>query len=807
MAITGFGLRRVTDHLAYEVRHAWRMVVQNPGFSAVALLSMALGIGANTAIFTFADAAFLKPLPYPGAERIVALRQRPRQDARLTDVHPRSFVRWVETARSFEALALAQAVPVNTEGPDGAEQVPGLWVSPQFLKVFGVQPWLGRDFPAEGRAQEVILSYEYWQRRYGSDSGVIGRAMPQGQGSAVIVGVMPAGFRVGRLKVDVYTPMQIEASRPEAVGSRSFLCFGRLRSGVTLEAAQTEMTVVAAQVARAEAGEKDFQAVVVGLRSFFTGENRPVLLLLWGVVALVHLIACANLASLLLTRGAGRRNELAVRAALGAGRGRIVAQLGAESLVLALLGGVLGLPIGLAGSRALAALSANVFDFGQMVEAGLDLRVFVFALLLSCLTALLFGLLPVWQASQVDLKSSVQAGSRGTLGGRRQERLRGLLVVGEVALAVVLLVGAGLLLRSFTKLMSVELGFRPENVVTMRTLVMGRPAARSQFVEAVLERVDALPGVQAAGTIQFLPLTGFTNRGAFHFVGRPLPVDPKSVESDVSTVSRGYFAAIGMTVLRGRGFERADRMESPRVAVVNRAFVERFSSDEDPIGRVILGDWADPKPTRIVGVVNDIRQTALTAEPRPTVFLAQSQVPGYFTNLVVRTRMEPAVAAANIRRLVREVDPKQPFTDVQPMEHYVATALARPQMYAGLVGAFASLAIFLAAIGLYGLLAHAVSQRRQEIGLRMALGARPGDILRATVGQSARLILAGVAVGSVASYELGAVVSKFLYDVRPGDPATYLGVGVVLGVAGLAATLAPALRAVSVDPMAALQHE
>lgn len=807
MAISGFSLRSATDHLAYEVRHAWRMIVQNPGFSAVALLSMALGIGANTAIFTFADAAFLKPLPYRGAERIVALRQRPSQGAALTDVHPRSFVRWAESARSFDALALAQAVPVNTEGPDGAEQVPGLWVTPQFLRVFGVTPWLGRNFPADGRTDEVILTYEYWQRRFGSDASVIGRAMPQGRGSAVIVGVMPAGFRVGRLKVDVLTPMHIDASQPDAVGSRSFLCFGRLKRGGTLESAQAEMKVVSAQVALVETGERDFQAIVVGLRTFLTGENRPVLLLLWGVVALVHLIACANLASLLLTRGAGRRSELAVRAALGAGRGRIVVQLGAESLMLALLGGALGLPLGLAGSRALAAVSTNVFDFGQMAEAGLDSRVFVFALLLSCLTALMFGMLPAWQASQVDLKSSVQAGSRGTIGGRGQERMRSLLVVGEVALAVVLLVGAGLLLRSFTKLMSVQLGFRPENVVTMRTLVMGRPAARAQFVEAVLERMDALAGVQSAGTIQFLPLTGFTNRGAFHFVGRPLPADPKSVESDVSTVSRGYFAAIGMTVLRGREFGRTDQMESPRVAVVNRAFVERFSAEEDPIGRVILGDWADPKPTRIVGVVNDIRQTAMTAEPRPTVFLAQSQVPGYFTNLVVRTRMEPAVAAANIRRLVREVDPKQPFTDVQPMEHYVASELARPQLYAGMVGTFASLAIFLAAIGLYGLLAHSVSRRRQEIGLRMALGARPGDILRATVGKSARLVLAGVVVGTFAAYESGVMLSKLLYDVRPEDPVTYAGVAVVLGVAGLAATLVPALRAVSVDPMAALQHE
>jgi len=810
----------VLEQLAQDVHYAIRTLVKTPGFSVVALLSLALGIGANTAIFTFVNAAFLKPIPYPNAGRIVVLRQRPLRPlqgiATATLVHPRSFVPWQDRARSFEALALAQPVPMTTEGADGAEQVPGLWVSPELFRVFGVRPFLGQEFSSQsglgrveardGRVSEVILSQAYWQRRFGGDPDIVGKMIPAGRASAVVVGVMPAGFRVGSFNVDVYTPMRIERSRPESVGSRSFLCIGRLGPGVTLKSAQAEMELIAAQVAKEDAIEKEFGVIVTSLRDYLVGENRSTLLILSAVVGVILLIVCGNLASLLLTRGIGRQSELAVRTALGASRWRIVQQLGVESLILSGLGGVIGLCFGWAGSRALASLSETAVNFGQLSDVGLDGRVLAFTLALVGLTTVLFGLFPAWQVSQVDLQASMKSQRRGATGGGRVST-RSLLVIAEVTLAVVLLVGASLLLRTFSNLSDVELGFRPENVLTMRTLVVGSADSRATLTGAILERVESLPGVRAVGTIQFLPLAGMTNQGPFHFIGRPMPADPTSMESDVSTVSSGYFAAIGMEVLRGRDFGTEDRMASPMVALVNEALVHKYSREEDPIGRVIIGDWSNPKPTAIVGVVNDVRQNGLAAEPRPTIFLAQSQVPGYLTNLVVRTAMDPVMMAAAIRREVRQVDPRQPFTDIQPMSHYVSTQLARPRLYAAFVGAFAALALFLATIGLYGLLAYEVSQRTHEIGLRMALGARPRDVVASAMWQGGRLVLIGLTLGTLTAFALSSVVSDLLFGVHATDPLTYLAVAVVFGAAAIVATFVPAHRAAVIDPLTALRYE
>jgi putative ABC transport system permease protein len=356
-------------------------------------------------------------------------------------------------------------------------------------------------------------------------------------------------------------------------------------------------------------------------------------------------------------------------------------------------------------------------------------------------------------------------------------------------------------------LLDVKLGFRPEQALTMRMLVTGEPAARSNLVESILERVETVPGVNAVGTIQFLPLGGHTNNGPFHFVGRPRPADSMSMESDVSTVSRGYFAAMGIPVLRGRPFGRQDHLDGPRVALVNASFVRKYSPDEDPIGRVILGDWANPKPTQITGVVGDIRHNGLTAESRPTVFLAQSQVPGYYTYIVVRTAMDPMQMAMAVRREIRQVDPRQPVADVQRMAQYVSSALARPRLYAVLVGAFASLALLLAAIGLYGLMAYAVSRRTHEIGVRMALGARPGDVLRSMLSDGARLVISGLFLGLTCAIALSRLVTKLLYGVTAGDAVTYAGVVALLGGVALFATWVPARRASRVDPMVALRYE
>jgi predicted permease len=817
------------ERLAQDVRYALRVLRKNPGFTAVAVLSLALGVGANTAIFTFVNAALLKPLPYPHADRIVSLVERPPQSSTgvigtTTLVHPITFVEWRKRARSFEALAIAQALPVNTMGLDGAEEVSGMWSTASLFRVLGVEPLLGRTFTDEEgfhraairgeglpSSSVAILSHGYWQRRFAADPEILGKTIPVGRNSATLVGVMPPGFRVGTLNVDIFTPLPLDESKPETVGSRGFQCFGLLRPGVTIESARAEMGIVSEQAGRENSFLEGWTASVRGLREYLVQDSQSVLMLLLGVVGFVLLIACANLAALLLTRGVGRQNEMALRASLGAGRLRLVQQLLIESLALSVMGGALGLVLGSWASRALVLLARDAVAFGQMEDVQLDARVLAFTLLLSLLTAVVFGLAPAWQASRCNLQSALRRHSAGAGEHRGQQRLRSALVVSEVALAVVLLVGAGLLLRTFSRLLDVKLGFEPEQALTLRTLINGDPARRSSLVESILDRVEALPDVRAAGTIQFLPLGGWTNNGSFEFVGKPKPADPMSLFTDVSTVSRGYFEAMGIPLLRGRPFDRRDAIDSPRVALVNESFVKKFCPgycpNADPIGQLILGDWRDPKPTEIIGVVGDVRHNGLASEPSATVFLAQAQLPGYITYLIVRTAAEPERVAAAIRKEVEQIDPYQPLTAIQPLEQYVSRALARPRLYAVLLGAFASLALLLAAIGLYGLMAYAVRRRTHEIGIRMALGAQPQAMLQAMLGQGARLAAIGLALGALGALALTRFLAAFLYGVTATDAMTFGIVAALLGAAALIAAYVPARRAARVDPMVALRYE
>lgn len=801
----------LVDAVRQDLGYALRTLSKSPAFTAVAVLSLGLGIGANTAIFTFVNAALLKPLPYPQADRIVALRQRALETKVTTFVHPVGFVEWRDRAQSFETLAIGQPLPVNTDGSDGPEMVSGFWSTADLFRVFGVAPALGHAFTDEesesgrGAARVVVLSHDYWQRQFGADPQVVGRTIRVGRGQGTVVGVMPAGFRVGTLNIDVYYPLPLDRNKP--VGSRSYHCYGRLRPGVSVEAARAEMAVIAEQVGREHLVEKGWGVEVLELRDSLVRDNRLALLLLLGVVVFVLLIACANLAGLLLTRGVGRRSELALRAALGASRLRLLQQLVVESLVLAVMGGALGLLLGALASRGLVFLAEDAVAFGQMADVRLDARVLAFTVALSLLTAIVFGLAPAWQVSHFNLQAALAERGRGGSDSRGQQRVRAALVTGEVALAVVLLAGAGLLLRTVSNLFQVKLGFEPEQVLTMRMFLTDDAPRRANLVESILDRVETLPGVRAVGTIQFLPLGGWTNNGPFHFVGRPKPADPKSMESDVSTVSRGYFEAMGIPLVRGRSFDRRDRMESPRVAVVNQAFVDRYCPREDPLGQIILGDWANPRPTEIVGVVGDIRHNGLTAEPRPTVFLAQAQVPGYITYVVVRTSGDVQGMAASVRREIQQVDRNQAVSAVQPMRQYVSAALARPRLYAVLLGAFAALALVLSAVGLYGLMAYAVSRRTHEIGIRMALGAQPTDVLRSILGQGTRLVVMGLAFGTLCAMALSRLLNTLLYGVSPSDPLTYAGATVVLGGVTLAAAFVPARRASRVDPILALRYE
>jgi len=800
------------ETLWQDLKFGARVLRRSPGFTAAAVLSLALGVGANSTVFTFLNAVVLRPLPYPDPERLVVIRERPLASGDTVSVHPFNFLEWRDRARSFEALALTQSIPVNTMTPDGAEQIHGLWLTSELFRVFGVAPAAGREFAAEetvaGGPSVVILGHGFWQRRFAADPGVVGQTVVLNDKAQTVVGVMPSNFRVASLEPDVYLPMPLDRANPQSIGSRSFVCYGRLKPGVGVAAAQAEMSVIAGQLASQYPLDKGYGAAVFGLHQYLVKESRPILLLLLGVVGAVLLIACANQAGLLLTRGVGRRSELAVRAALGASRPRLVRQLVAESLLLSTIGGAAGLLLGHWGTQLLLALSKEAMTFGRVDEVRLDFHVLGFTLALSALSGLLFGLVPAWYVSRLDLQTVLKEQGRGAAGDRRHNRFRSALVIVEVALAVVLLVGAGLLLRNFSRLLQVDLGFRPEQVLTMQLfLPYPAEAKRAGIVEEILRRVEALPNVRAAGTIHFLPIGGMASKTGFRFEGRPEPEPSQSLTTEGSVVSQGYFAAMGIPLLQGRLFGPQDRAGSPRVVIINQSFLKKFFPQGDALGRRIVVQWSNEAATEVVGVVGDVRHNGLTAEPQPTVFLLNAQTPRYVTFLVIRAATDPTTLAAAVRHEVRQVDRTQAITAVKTMEQYVGESVARPRLHAILLGAFAGLAMLLAAVGLYGVVAYTVTQRTHEIGIRVALGARRGDILRMVVGQGLALALTGVALGLAGAFAGSRLLATFLYGVSTTDPLTFVSAPSLLAVVALAACYFPARRATRVDPMAALRYE
>ncbi len=801
----------LVDSVRKDLTFALRALRKSPGFTVVAILSLALGIGANTTIFTFVNAVLLRPLPYPGSDRLVILREQPLGAADTISVHPQNFVEWRARARSFESLALVQTPPLNLMGGNGAEQIGRVQTTSELFRVFGVAPALGRVFTEEetrpGRDDVVILGHGFWQRWFGGDAGVVGRKLAVPGGSLTIVGVAPPGLRIGVMEPEAYTPLPIDPADPGSIGSRSFQCYGRLKPGVSVETARAEMTVIASALARQYPLDKDMGVFVSGLHAYLVREGRPALRLLMAVVATVLVIACVNLAGLLMARGLGRRGELALRASLGASRARLIGQLVTESLVLAMIGGVAGLILAYWATQALVMLTAGALTVGTTEPIRLDLTCLVFTIVVSTITALVFGLVPAWQASRVEPQAALREQSRGGTADRVHHQMRGALVVMEVVLAVVLLVGAGLLLRTFSSLVRVDPGFKPAGTVTLGLFLgMRPPEARVALVDQILDRVEAMPGVKAASTIQFLPLAGMTCGTGFWLEGQKKPGDPSgTLATECSLISRGYFDAMGIPVLDGRPFDRRDRVSSPRVLVVNHSFARRYFPDGRVLGRRILVQGSNQALAEIVGIVGDVRHNGLTSEPAPTVFLLHAQTPGYIMTLVVRTTGDAGAQVAGIRRAIQEVDPTQAVSAARTMDQYIGDALARPRMYAALVASFAVIAVMLAAIGVYGLIAYVVAQRTREIGIRLALGAARGNVFRDVFGQGARLVLAGLVIGIVAAVGLRGVVAAFLFGVTPGDPVSYAMAAAAFATVALTAVAFPARRASRVEPISALR--
>jgi putative ABC transport system permease protein len=804
-----------------DLRYGARVLRKSPGFTAVAVAALALGIGANTAIFSVVDNVLLRPLGYAEPSRLVALWEegKTRGFRGQTELAPANYFDLREQARAFERVAAFSPHSLNLTGAGEPERLEGQRVSADLFPLLGVRPARGRWFLPEedafGADRAVVFSHSLWVRRFGADPALVGRTVALDGVPHTVVGVMPPHFHFpGR--EEFWVPMAMHPEEAAGRGDHYLRAVGRLREGVSSEAAGDEVRAFAERLARQYPETNGgLGMVVVPLHEEFVGGARPALLILLGAVGLVLLIACANVANLLLARAAARRREVAVRAALGAGRLRLVRQMLTESLLLATLGGAAGLLLAVWSVDLLSALVPP-----EVAAAGrqpLDARVLLFTLAVSLVTGVVFGLAPALQSSNPRLSEALKEAGRYTGSGAGRGRARGALVVCEVAVALMLVVGAGLLLKGFWRLRAVEPGFRAEGVLTMKVILpaakYAKPEQRRAFYDETLRRVAALPGVESAAMISFLPLTFRGMYFTFTAEGRPPATAAERPNAVYRVVSPDYFRAMGVPVLRGRAFAASDTAEAPAVMVVSRAMAERHWPGEDPIGRRLkVGppDSRNPWAT-VVGVVGDVRHGALSNELEPEMYAPYAQETRGFTaprDLVVRTSAgDPLSLAAAVREAVWSVDKDQPVSGARTLEQVLGESVARQRLYLLLLGAFAGLALVLAAVGVYGVMSYAVAQRTHEIGVRVALGAGRADILRLVVGQGMLLGLAGVGVGLAGAFALTRVMSSLLYGVTATDPAVYASVALLITLVALLACYVPARRAMKVDPMEALRYE
>ncbi|HEX8139230.1 MAG TPA: ABC transporter permease [Pyrinomonadaceae bacterium] len=812
----------VMETFIQDVRFGARMLRKHPGFTLVAILTLALGIGANTAIFSVVNSVLLRPLQYPNAARIVAIQELNEKGSRV-QVTPANFLDWRAQSTVFEHLAAIFARTANLSTGEDAERIDLAMTSVNFFQVFGVRPEAGRFFLPEeetaGHPPVVVLSYALWQRQFGGDASLVGKSLMLDGQTYTVVGIAPAGFQYPD-KTEAWVPpfksvpmmnAQMDVERARGFGFLSAV--GLLKPGVSIQQAHEEMTAITARLRQQyPATNNNRFNRVVALQTHLVGESRTALLLLLGAVALLLLIACANVANLLLARASTRQKEIAVRLALGATRLRLVRQLLVESVLLGLAGGTLGLLLGWWGVNLMRRLLPVDFPLAQGISV--DLRVLSFTVLVSFLTGLVFGLAPALQSTKPDVNEALKESARSSSGGARRNRVRSLLIVSEVALSLVLLIGAGLLFRSFLRLQAVELGFRPQSMLTFRLSPAGpnfkQDAQYVAFYAQVAERIKALPGVEAVGVINTLPLVkGWTT--SIMVQGWPPLTRDKWPGVNYRSVSPDYFRAVNVPVLKGRSFDERDREKSPLVVIVNEALARRDFPGEEPIGKRLNFGATDkdgqPVWFEIVGVVADVRSLELNSEPTPEIYTSYLQDPFASMSYVVRSQVEPQSLVSAVREAVRQVDKSQPVAEVREMEQIVSQAAAGPRFNSLLLGLFASLAVVLAAAGIYGVMSYAVTQRTHEIGVRMALGAQTSDVLRLIVGQGMRLTLVGLALGLVCAFALTRVMVTLLYGVTATDLSTFAGGTLLLVIVALVACYLPARRAIKVDPMIALRYE
>ncbi len=739
---------------------------------------------------------------------------RTRED-KEQGVTPADFLDYREQSRSFAqfAASISDSVPMNLTGDGEPERLNGALVTANYLDVFGVKPALGRTFVAEegeeGSDRVVVLSDGLWRRRFGADPNIVNQAITLDGRKLTIVGVMPPQFQYPR-GVEVWKPFAFAGSPQSPFRSREFHFLrpvARLKPGVTIAAAQAEVETIASRLEALHPKTNANQSLfLMPLQERVVGNIKLPLLVLLGAVGCVLLIACANVANLLLARAASRHKEFAVRAALGAGRGRVIRQLVTESLMLALLGGALGVLLARWGADLLAAFGAD--NLPRVDEVGINGSVLTFTLAVALLTGLLFGLAPAWQSTHLDLTEALKEGGRGIGGGARRRRTLNMLVIGEVALAVVLLVGAGLLVNSFVKLRQVSTGFDEKNLLTVRIDLpdpYARPEEKAMFFEQLQQRVASLPGVEAVGMVTELPLARQSADLPFKVEARADQNSGGDGYADIRNVNHDYFRAMRIPQLKGRNFTEAEVHENAKVVVISEVLARRFFAGEDPLGRRLRVELLSKEPYEIIGIVGDVRHRGLNIEVRQTVYFPTLRL-GY-ANLVVRTTTDPTGLAAAVRKEVTAVDPNQPVANVKTMEQWVSESVAQPRFRTVLLGLFSAVALVLAVVGIYGVVAYAVTERTHEVGIRLALGARGRDVLRLVVGQGMKLTLCGVALGLAASLALTRLMSSLLFGVTAHDPVTFAGVTLLFATVALVACLIPARRATKVDPMIALRYE
>ncbi len=803
------------ETLWQDIRYGARMLLKHPGFTLIAVLTLALGIGANTAIFSVVNAVLIRALPYRDADRIVTLWQRNNQSgAKENGASPANFFDWQNRSQAFTEMSAAEPYSLNLTGQDEPEAFRAWLVTAGFFQILGVGALHGRTFAQEeyqaGNERVVIISYGLWRRRFGADPNLIGQTLRLNGQQYTVLGVMPPEFQfpTGR---EMWAP-RIATERDKVIRGSGYLpVIGRLKPGVTLAQAQQEMDGVAAQLGQEHPqANRELGVAVVPLPEQLTGQVRPALLVLFGAVGMLLLIACANVASLLLARAAEREREFAVRAALGARRGRLARQLLTESLLLALLGGLAG--ILLAGWASSAILSLSLGDLPRAGEVRIDGRVLAFAVAISVLTALIFGLAPALRFSRPDLNRSLKEGGRGATGFVRQ-RLRQALAVSEIALALVLLVGAGLLVRSFARLLQVNPGFSTDKALALEVHIWGvarTPEQRAAFFEQTLDRIAALPGVRAAGAVTALPFhdNAIDPAVTFTIEGRPSPLPGQEPTAYLTVASADYFNVLGIPLRRGRFFSRFDRQGAAPVALISETLARRYWPAEDPVGRKITARlFGQPINCEIIGVVGDLLHTGLDSDPRPELFRPHLQSPYGSMTYVVGAATDPLTLLPAVKQEIWAVNKNLPFASTATVEQLVSRTLDARRFTLALLGSFAALALLLAGVGLYGLISFTTRQRTHEIGVRMALGARARDITRLVVREGLLLTLSGVAIGGAGAWALTRLMQTLLFGVSATDPLTFVVVALLLSMVALLACWIPARRATKVDPMVALRIE